>query len=212
VAPAGAASRGTCNSPAGETSVVSYHGLEHAASIGRLGERQDVEHRPDRSDLAGAQDDHGSGEPRHLDDRMADIEDRHAEIAQPPDVGQDLGAALLVKRGQRFIHQQKPRMSEQGPADRHALLLAAGKGVGLALDQVSDAQQLDDRAEVAGHAALAAREPAAVEQVLAHAEMREEAAVLEDIADAAAVLGDEHAALGVEQGRSVDDDAAALRP
>ena len=36
-------------------------------------------------------------------------------------------------------------------------------------------------------AALAAREPAAVEQVLAHAEMREQAAVLEDVADAAAM-------------------------
>src|SRR5262249_25059654 len=59
---------------------------------------------------------------------------------------------------------------------------------------------------------LAAREPAAIEQVLAHAEMREQAAVLEDVADAPAMLGDEHAARRVDQRRAVDDDAPALRP
>src|SRR5580698_10559198 len=103
-------------------------------------------------------------------------------------------------------------MGEQRAADRDALLFAARQGVGPPFDQGSDAQQLDDRAEVAGDAAVAAREPAAVQQVLAHAEMREQAAVLEDVADAATMAWHEHTALGVDQGLAIDDDAPALRP
>ena len=106
-----------------------HHGFEHAAAVAGIGERQDVEHRADRRDLALVQDHHGGGEPRHLGDRVADIEDRHADIPQPLDVGQDLGPPLLVERGERLVHQQQPRMGEQRAADRDALLLAAGEGV-----------------------------------------------------------------------------------
>ena len=42
--------------------------------------------------------------------------------------------------------------------------------------------------------------------------MREEAAVLEDVADAAAVLRHEDAALGIDQRLAIDHDAAAVRP
>jgi hypothetical protein len=80
----------------------------------------------------------------------------------------------------------------------------------LRCDQAADAEQLDDRVEVASRAAGPARKPAAVEQVLAHAEMREQAAILEDVADAAAVLRHEHAAFGIDQRLAVDHDLAAL--
>ena len=89
---------------------------------------------------------------------MADIEDRHARlVAQPLDVGQDLGAPRLVERGERLVHQQQPRMGEQGAADGDPLLLAAGQRVGPALEQMTDAEQLDDRGEVGRRAAVAAR-------------------------------------------------------
>ncbi len=54
-------------------------------------------------------------------------------------------------------------------------------------------------------------EPAPVEQVAAHAEMGEQPAVLEDVADAPMVLGHEDAVLGVDQHLAVDGDAAAAR-
>ena len=77
---------------------------------------------------------------------------------------------------------------------------------------MADAQKLDDRGEIASGRAGLAVEPAPVEQVAAHAEMREQPAVLEDIADAAAMPRNEDAALGVDQHLAVDGDAAAVRP
>ena len=154
-----------------------------------IGERQDVEHRPDRRDLALAQDHHGGREPRHLGDGVADVEDRHADlVAQPLDVGQDLGPPLLVERGERLVHQQQPRMGEQRAADRDPLLLAARQRVRPALDAarpMPSSSTIEPKSPATPP--VAAREPAAVEQVLAHAEMREQAAVLEDVADAAAM-------------------------
>ena len=82
---------------------------------------------------------------------------------------------------------------------------------GTPVEQAADAQQIDDGRKV-GRRAAVAREPAPVEQVAAHAEMREEAAVLEDVADAAAMLGHEDAALGIDQHLAVDGDAAAIGP
>ncbi len=69
-----------------------------------------------------------AGQPRHLSDRMADIDDRDLRlVAQPLDIGQDLSLAGFIQRSQRLVHQQQFRAGKQRPADRHALLLAAGK-------------------------------------------------------------------------------------
>src|SRR5262245_3561812 len=73
-----------------------------------------------------------------------------------------------------------------------------------------DSQKVDDRGEVRCRGAGLAVEPAPVEKVATHAEMREQATVLKDIADAPAVLGHEDAALGVDQHLAVDGDAAAI--
>ena len=67
-------------------------------------------------------------------------------------------------------------MGEQRAADRDALLLAARQRGRAALEQVADAEQLDDRGEIAGRRRRRRGEPAAVEQVLAHGEMREQPA------------------------------------
>ena len=130
--------------------MVRHHRVEHAARVAGIGERQDVEHRSHRGHAALGQDHHGGGEPRHLGDRMADIEDRHARaVAQALDVGQDLGAPLLVERGQRLVHQEQAWLREQGAADGDALLLAARQRVGPAFEEMADAQKLDHRAEIA---------------------------------------------------------------
>ena len=62
-----------------------------------------------------------------------------------------------------------------------------------AVEQVADAQQLDDLVEAAAPRA-AAGEPAAVEQVAAHGQMREQPGILEDVADAPAMARDVDAA------------------
>src|SRR5438094_6603245 len=104
-------------------------------------------------------------------------------------------------------------MGQQGAADRHPLLLAAGERVGPPLEQSADAKQVDDRAKIGRRAiVVAAGEPASIEQVAAHAEMGEQPAVLEDIADSPAMLGNERAAPGVDQHLAVDGDLAAVGP
>ena len=73
------------------------------------------------------------------------------------------------------------------------------------------AEQIRDLVELAVALGLR-REPAAVEQVLPHGEMREQAPVLEHVADAPLVHRHEDAALGVDHRDVVHDDAALVGP
>ncbi len=82
---------------------------------------------------------------------------------------------------------------------------------GTPVEQAADAEQIDDGCKVGRRAAIA-REPASIEQVAAHAEVGEQATFLEDVADAAAMLGHEDAAFGVDQHLAVDGDPAAIGP
>ena len=77
---------------------------------------------------------------------------------------------------------------------------------------MGDAQHVDDRREIGGCAAVATHEPVPIEEIAPHAEMREQAAFLEDVADASLVRRHEHASLGVDQHLSVDRDSAAVGP
>ena len=75
----------------------------------------------------------------------------------------ELGAQRLAQLGvevrQRLVHQEDARLAHDGAADRDALHLAARQPVGLAVEQVLDAQRLRRRAPtrsldlVVGHAA-----------------------------------------------------------
>ena len=142
---------------------------------------------------------------------MADIDDGHARlVAQALQIGQDLGLALLVERGERLVHQEKARRGEQRPADGDALLLAAGKIGRLAVEEVADAEEVDHAAGVFRARALG-QEPAAVVKVLPHGEMREEPCLLEDIAEAAAVRRHEEAAGGIDQHVAVERNAPFRR-
>ena len=103
-------------------------------------------------------------------------------------------------------------MGQQRAADGDPLLLAAREGARLAVEQGADVQQFYHRGQIACRSAVRSREPAAVQQVVADAEVGEEPAVLEDVADAAPVLRNEHAPLGVDQHLAVDRDPAARGP
>src|SRR5207253_1842400 len=119
------------------------------------------------------------------------------------DIGEDLGLARLVERGQRLVHDEEAWSRQERAADRDTLLLAARQIRRPPVEEGGDAEQFDDLVDFAGPAAPLAiegrREPPAVKQVLPHAQMRKEAALLKHIADAAAAGRHEDAALGIGQ-------------
>ena len=90
------------------------------------------------------------------------------------------------------------------------MLLAARERGGAALEQRAEAEHRDDPVDF-GLRRAGPREPAAVEQVLAHREMREEPALLEDVAQPPAMGGQGDACLGVEEDAALDGDAARMR-
>ena len=124
---------GGCEHCQPERRIVRGHaGGEDRAGFGPSGQREkidaahDLRGRPDRRDLPIRHHDNGRRQPRHLGDRVADIDDRHLHhVAQPLDVREDLGPAAFVERGERLVHHQETRASEQRAANRDALLFAA---------------------------------------------------------------------------------------
>ncbi len=82
------------------------------------------------------------GQAGHFIRRMADVDDRNGQFAmQAFQVGEDFQLALEVERGQRFVHEQDLRCSEQGAGDGDTLAFAAGELLRPALQQVRDAEQ-----------------------------------------------------------------------
>jgi len=63
-------------------------------------------------------------------------------LAQLDQLCPHLVAELGVQIGQRLVHQQDLRLPDDGAADGHALTLAAGKGLGLAVQILRDVQDL----------------------------------------------------------------------
>ena len=61
-------------------------------------------------------------------------------LMQLGDFGTHLHAQLGVQVGQRFVHQEDLGLTHDGTAQGNALALAAGQGLGLAVEQELDAQ------------------------------------------------------------------------
>ncbi|MGZ2451667.1 hypothetical protein ACVIRO_004421 [Rhizobium ruizarguesonis] len=81
-----------------------------------------------RFHLAVTHDDDLVCQPRHLGDRMADIDDRYVGfVAQSLEIRQDLGLTRIIEGCERLVHQQQAGRGEKRAADGDALLLAAGK-------------------------------------------------------------------------------------
>ena len=75
---------------------------------------------------------------------VRDVEHRDAETPlQREDLAPHLGAKLGVEIGERLVHQAHRRFRDDGAAERHALLLAAGELAGPAVEQMADAEDLD---------------------------------------------------------------------
>src|SRR5690606_37020117 len=151
------------------------------------------------NDPAVFEPDHALRQRFDLVPLVADIEDRDAAVRHELlEIGQHLVLAVLVERGERLVEQEHFGVGEERPPDRHALPFAARERTRPPRQQMLDAEQADDFLE--GHARPPAGEPAAVEQVLSHAEMREQPALLKHDADAALVRRNIDALRGVEDG------------
>ncbi len=175
--------------------VVACHlGQHHAGRSVALGQRQ-VEPRHQRQrwaaghHLAGAQQHQVVRQARHFVGRVADVDHGNVQLAlQPVEVGQQLGLARGIERGQWFVHQQQRGAGCQCARDGHALAFAARERGGTARQQRRQPQQLHRLLH--RHAAacgwLAAQ---AVFDVAAHAQVVEQAGLLEHVAQRAPVWG-----------------------
>ena len=107
-----------------------------------------------------------------------------------------------VERGQRLVEQQQARPHQQRAADRDALALAAGKLAGPPVEQMADVEHARRCAScAAAHHARAAACGGRSRDCCRTVEVRKQPALLEHVADAAAVRRHVDAPRGVEQHR-----------
>ncbi len=82
---------------------------------------------------------HGHG----LDLVVGDVDHRGLQaVVQGRDLGPHLHAQLGIQVGKRLVEQEHLGLAHDGPAHGHALPLAAGEGLGLAVQQLLDVQDL----------------------------------------------------------------------
>ncbi len=112
---------------------------------------------------------------------VGDIEHGDAQPAlQREQFPPHLRAQLRVQVGERFVHQADRRLGDDRAAERHALLLSAGKLARAAGEQMADAQHLRCTLEPARALGLGnAPRLQAEENVLRHRQMREQRIGLE---------------------------------
>src|SRR5499426_243596 len=143
---------------------------------------------------------------------MRHVDDRHlAFVAQPFDERKNVLLARVVERRQRLVHQEQARGGEQRTADGDALLLASRQRARAAIEEVSDAEEVEHLIE-ADVALAPGREPAAEQEILPHGQVRKQATFLEHVADAPAMSRNEYPLIGIDQRPAVENDAAAVGP
>ena len=105
-----------------------------------------VEHLLRGADLlneAVAHDDDAVAERHGLDLIVRDVDKGRVDLlAQLDDLRAHLVAQLCVKVRERLVHQQHLGASDDGAADGHALALAAGERLGLAVEELGDIKDL----------------------------------------------------------------------
>ena len=168
--------------------------------------RQELARRGDRLDAAVTEQHHLVGERQRLADVVRDVEHRDAPLvadAQQP--GQDALAQLHVDRRERLVEQQQAGIGGERARQRDALALPARKRGGIPVEHVPDVQRVDR--------GLRARPVAARAEcdVRARGQVREEARVLRDVADAAKLGRAPHAGGAVEEHGAVRPRPARAR-
>ena len=185
----------------GEAHVLGTHAREGAAAVqgeqvhrrradeargerGR-GPRVEVLGRADLLDAPVAQQHHAVGHRHRLGLVVGDVHHRDAEaLLQRSDLAAHFAPQLRVEVRQRLVHEADGRLGDQGAAERHALLLAAGKLRGLAREERHEPEHLGHAFQfrvTPGHLA----HPQAEDDVLGDREVREERIGLEHHRDSA---------------------------
>ena len=86
------------------------------------------------------------GQAHHFVDGMADIDNGQVDtVAHQFDVIENFRLAMTIERSERLIHQKQTRIGQQGPPDRHTLLLATGQRCRSSVHQMLKAEQGGDR-------------------------------------------------------------------
>ena len=152
------------------------------------------------------------GQPQQLVQLMTDEHDRqlgfHAEALH---VRQHFLLARRVERGQRLVEQQHRGIRQQRPADGDTLLFTAGQAGHTTVEQRPDIEHVDHLIETRC-IQLAAREPGAVTQVVAHVHVREQTRLLKHVADTSTVRRHVNGVRAVEHAAPRDFDTTALGP
>src|SRR5712692_9790915 len=143
------------------------------------------------------------------------VGDEHGGHAPLREHGAEVISERLTQRQvesrQRLVEEKQRRIRREGTPESHALLLATRELPGSSRGQIGQTEALQHFLS-ATTACRCAQTAKPVSDIVADREMREEGIALEDIAEAALLRGDVHAALAVEEDGAVDDDASAIGP
>src|ERR1051326_2419599 len=130
----------------------------------------------------------------HLVHDVGVVRDHHdggAGVVDPGEQPNDLDGCVRVQVSGRLIGQQDQWTVHERAGDRHALLLAAGQLVGVAVLLAAEADQLEHLGhDPAGHRPGLAEDLQRERHVLIRRARRQQPEILEDAADLAAEVGD----------------------
>ena len=159
----------------------------------------DVQRRVALLDEAVGHNDDAVAEGHRLFLVVGDVDRGGLEpVVQALEFGASGDAELGVEVGQRLVEQEGRGVADDGPPQRDALALAAREGLGLAVEQLRDAQDFRGVADALVDVLfLEAAQLQAERHVLVHRHVRVQGVVLEDHRDVAVL------------GRHVVDDALA---
>ena len=199
--------------------IVARPHVEHADEIKRAGavvhlDRDSGVERGDRgagvNDSARLEHDDALGQPADVGLIVTDEQRRNLPRRERPfQIDEYSLFQILIEGGERFVHQQQRRASQNAAPQRDALLLAAAELSRVAIEQPAQFQDFDELVEVDG-ACLALALPEA--EIVGDREMREEPMLLENNADVALFRRQKHFAGRVEQHGIGHCDSPGLRP
>ena len=180
----------------------------HQVDLGRTDEARDKEvaglrvkllRRAHLLDLAAAQHDDPAGHGHGFDLIVGHVDHRGTQpVVERGKLGAHLHAQLCVEVRQRLVEEEELRLTHDGTADGHTLLLPAGQLARLALHQRLDLQDARRLRHAPGHFRFRHLEILQAEsEVLGDGHMRVERVALED-----------HRQLALGRGQIVDDGAA----
>ena len=100
---------------------------------------------------ARAHHDDAIGEEHRLGDRVGDEHDGGTGLGgDAGELGLQVLAGHLVEGAERLVHEQQPRLLGERAGDRDALLHAAGELVGVAVDELGEADELGELGDARG--------------------------------------------------------------